>query len=304
MNVTHEEKQIITAYGLKLSYQHIKTSTICNEVEPRFRIMALHGWLDNCASFTRLAKLIIEQVKQPIELVLLDLPGHGLSDHRHPQATYNLWDDIRDIVDLSNQLDWQTFSLLGHSRGAMISILIAASLPQRIERMILLDGSIPPPVAAQDAPKQLAKHIRDNSRLDASTKRLSYRSLDDAVAARVKATGLPNDAAQLLVERGVRQNNQGQFEWRADSRLRGASAVRLSLEQGKAFLEAIQASTLIIMAKQGLGGDNEHLALLNQYAKLNVEAIEGHHHFHMLEQAGEIADKIITFLVREAKQDA
>lgn len=296
-----QEKRITSVYGLDLCYQHIYPEANQSEVEVHCKIIALHGWLDNAASFTRLAKSLTVHTQKPIELVLLDLPGHGLSGHRHPQATYNLWDDIRDIIDLADQLGWEQFSLMGHSRGAMISLLTATSLPERIQRMILLDGSIPPPVQAQEAPTQLAQHIKDNSRVRKSSRAtLSYGSMDKAIAARIKATGLPEYSERLIVERGVRQNEHGRFEWRADSRLRGASAVRLGLEQSKAFLAALKADTLVIMAKDGIGGDAKHIALLKEYPSLQVEVIDGLHHFHMLEQADEIGTKVIEFLAKES----
>lgn len=123
--------------------------------------------------------------------------------------------------------------------------------------------------------------------------------MDKALAARIKATGLPEYSERLIVERGVRENQVGRFEWRTDSRLRGASAVRLSLDQSKAFLSELKVETLVIMAKQGLGSDTKHIELLKEYPQLQVDLIDGLHHFHMLEQADEIGAKIIEFLAQE-----
>jgi pimeloyl-ACP methyl ester carboxylesterase len=49
------------------------------------RVLALHGWLDNAASFIPLAL-------PKLDLVALDLPGHGHSVHRHPSARYHFVD--------------------------------------------------------------------------------------------------------------------------------------------------------------------------------------------------------------------
>lgn len=41
-------------------------------------------------------------------------------------------------------MGWETFSLLGHSLGAIVSVIIAGALPERINRLALIDGLIPP----------------------------------------------------------------------------------------------------------------------------------------------------------------
>ncbi|MGK2915619.1 MAG: alpha/beta fold hydrolase, partial [Porticoccaceae bacterium] len=81
-------------------------------------VLALHGWLDNCGSFAVLAPLLIG-----VRLVALDLAGHGLSSHRSADATYNIWQDVGDVHAVAEQLGWENFALLGHSRGAMIATL-------------------------------------------------------------------------------------------------------------------------------------------------------------------------------------
>ena len=79
-------------------------------------VLALHGWLDNAASFEVLAPILAG-----CRVVALDLTGHGLSDHRSEDATYLIWDDIPQVLKVIEALGWTDCTMLGHSRGAMKS---------------------------------------------------------------------------------------------------------------------------------------------------------------------------------------
>src|SRR3546814_5071589 len=48
-------------------------------------LLALHGWLDNAGSFPRLAPLLATEY----QVIALDLPGHGHSDHLAAGARYH-----------------------------------------------------------------------------------------------------------------------------------------------------------------------------------------------------------------------
>ena len=69
------------------------------------RILALHGWLDNCRSFHYLAPRLIEKFQQhgEAELVAIDLPGHGLPSHRSLDGPQTVMSEgayyIAEIID-------------------------------------------------------------------------------------------------------------------------------------------------------------------------------------------------------------
>jgi len=60
---------------------------------------ALHGWLDNAATFDRLAPLLPE-----LNLLAVDFAGHGESAHRPPGVHYHPLLDIQDILAIADQL--------------------------------------------------------------------------------------------------------------------------------------------------------------------------------------------------------
>ena len=240
-------------------------------------VLALHGWLDNAASYSLLAPLLVGY-----HVVALDLTGHGRSDCRSPDATYQIWDDLPEVVGVLDALGWETFSLLGHSRGAIISGLVASTIPERVERLILLDAVV-------------AQAVDENkSRLQAGSSRV-FDTIDAAVDVR-RERGLPATAARLLVERNLCACPGG-FTWTTDARLHGASAVKLTTGQNAAVLQALVMPTLLLMAEDGHGRHSEVVATAQQHIRdLTTESVAGGHHFHMEQSVAAVAQRIALFL--------
>ena len=113
-------------------------------------LLALHGWLDNAASFAYLGPLL-----GGYYVVAPDLTGHGLSACRSADASYQIWDDLPEILGVLQELGWDSFQLMGHSRGAIIASLLASAFPERVRALALLDALSPQPVAERNFPLQL-----------------------------------------------------------------------------------------------------------------------------------------------------
>lgn len=250
-------------------------------------VLALHGWLDNAASFDLLAPLL-----PSCDLVCLDCAGHGRSGSRNFLGAYNIWQDIGELFTVADQLGWSSFSLIGHSRGAMISFLAAGTFPERISHLNLLEGGMPRIASASQAPELLADAIRT---VQAATNRPRqyYPSFARAVAARTKGLfPLAEQDAEVLAHHGVVETEQG-FTWSYDPKLLAGSEVRFSLEQLLAFRDRITASTLIVLAEQGMLLQQQGaLELLNAKEDWLVSRLPGGHHHHMHEQAPAVAELI------------
>jgi pimeloyl-ACP methyl ester carboxylesterase len=252
-------------------------------------LLALHGWLDNAASFTFLAPLLTGY-----HIVALDLTGHGQSAWRSADASYQIWDDLPEILGVADALGWETFDLMGHSRGAIISTLLASAFPERVRRLVLLDAVVPGAVPEKDFPLQMRKALQDKSRLLTRANRV-FSSLEDAVASRTER-GLSSIAARTLVERNVCECPEG-VKLTTDPRLRGASAVKLSEAHIRAVLNALDMPTLLLLAQQSWGqskGMEEYARL--HISRLTVDTVEGGHHFHMEESVVKVAQRMQQFL--------
>src|SRR5690606_27983762 len=118
------------------------------------RVIALHGWLDNAASFLPLLPHL-----PPLDLLLLDFPGHGRSAHLPPGAEYALPSYIHAVLDAADALGWDRFALLGHSMGAAVAAMAAVAVPERIERLALIETVGPLSEEADAAPARLRQAV-------------------------------------------------------------------------------------------------------------------------------------------------
>lgn len=251
--------------------------------------IALHGWLDNAASFEALGQRLAGQV----HLLAPDLSGHGLSDHKPASGSYAIWDDLRNIVAIAEQMAWPQFALVGHSRGAMMATLLAASLPERITHLVCIDGLVSEGVPDADVGKQMGKYLRDYA--SAPSKTASYASLEDAIAARCRVMPMLPESARRIVERGTLKGSDGRYRWRSDRRLPMASPVKFTDAQWRALVEGVTCPGLMVLAEQGFGP--RLASMLDGYQhNLSICSVAGGHHLHMDEGAAAISEAIRAFL--------
>jgi pimeloyl-ACP methyl ester carboxylesterase len=267
------------------------------------RVIALHGWLDNAASFVPLAAHL-----HGIELVAPDLPGHGRSAHLAPGADYSFAAAVNSVLDIADALGWERFSLLGHSMGAGISSLVAASCPERVQRLVAIEAL----GALAEAPERTAARLREAV---AATRALRGKRLrvfpDIALAVRARMQGvtgssLSEGAARLLVERGlapVQAQHDGAaqgYAWSSDPRLTLPTMMRLTEAQVRDLVRGIECPTRVIHADPPQPYlpeplRSERAALLPQG---ELVVMPGGHHLHM-ERPAEVAAAIGDFLARE-----
>ncbi|WP_426417535.1 alpha/beta fold hydrolase [Aestuariirhabdus sp. LZHN29] len=247
-------------------------------------LFALHGWLDNAASFDFLAPLITHY-----RVLAVDLIGHGRSSHRPMGAAYNIWDNVADVIALANGLKLEQFALLGHSMGAIIATLIAGSFPQRVDRLFLIDGVWPMVTSSDETPAQLAKAINGLQSIDQKRKTV-YPSIDRAIEARMKGFNpLSAEAAEALTQRGI-EEVPGGFQWRSDLRLRLPSMMRLTWEQAQAFVSSVTAPTCLVLAEQGIYLKRDEFVRSKELLQgFTLCTVPGGHHLHMETQVTEVA---------------
>lgn len=249
-----------------------------------YPVMALHGWLDNSGSFDFLAPLL-----QGVDCLAVDLAGHGLSDHRVHLGAYNIWQDVGDIFAIADELGWEHFALIGHSRGAMIAMLAAGTFPERITHLGLIDALQPFINTAEQAPEQLAKSIVELKQ-QVCRESASHPTLESAIQARQNGfVGVSSIDAEVLARRGVRQSESG-YEWQHDNKLLAPSEWRMTEEQVAAFMERITAEVKLIVSSDGYLQQQDSLASwLANFPQLKPVYLSGDHYIHMHSEVANVA---------------
>lgn len=263
--------------AVKLTLPHIELAAQVYGPEDGQPVLALHGWLDNANSFARLAPRL-----EGLRIVALDLAGHGFSDHRPPGANYALWDYAHDVLQVAELLGWERFALLGHSLGAIVATIVAGAVPERIERVVLIDGVLPPNPPPHDPVARMGLALREQLALGQKRKAV-HPTLERAIEARMRGVvAVSREASELLGERNL-MPVPGGFSWRSDSRLMLSSPVRLTEAQALAFIDAIECPTQLIVAQDGrLAQQTELLARLPWAPVI----LPGGHHLHLNDEAG------------------
>jgi pimeloyl-ACP methyl ester carboxylesterase len=245
-------------------------------------IIALHGWLDNAASFIPL----YEQMPHDRPFYALEMPGHGLSEHRPSSTSYHLLENIIDVLAFMDEVaPEQTVSLIGHSLGGIVGSLLAAASPERFDKLVLLDSLGPFTDETSNVLPQLRKAIAKAS-LFKSSKMTVYPSKEMACSIRMKGVGkVDRPAATLLVERGIKEV-EGGYSWTSDPKLLEPSFMRFTEAQVKTVFSGIECPIRLICGDKGYFSNYEDLKKRFEYLQREDEVLDRHvvsggHHFHM-----------------------
>lgn len=258
------------------------------------RVLCLHGWLDNAASFIPLAQHL-----EGLDLYALDFPGHGHSDHRPQGVRYAFTEYLFDLDAVLDALGWAQARLMGHSLGGGVSCAYASAAPERVKSICVLDGLGGYTVPEAETPRQIRRGLDWLRRPRRALRQ--YESLEAMARSREEDGFLTitGEAARLISERAARrvEDEEGvHYIWRTDPALRWNTPVMLSEPQVLACLGEIQAPVLSFHAQPWTF---EHLEdrIGRRQATLSrgtFRDVEGNHHFHM-DEAARIAPEIEAF---------
>lgn len=202
-------------------------------------LVLLHGWMDVSNSF----QFVVDALQSDWRVVAPDLRGFGLtqwsdSDYWFPEYYADL-DAILDAVCGETAV-----ALAGHSMGSQVASMYAGIRPERISKLVILDGLNVPNMPADLAPKRLRKWL---DQIKEPQRHKDYADFE-ALAERIRKhhDQLSPERALHVAQGWGQLNDQGRVELVGDPkhRIHGPSLYRLA--EAEAVWKQITAPVLCV----------------------------------------------------------
>lgn len=273
----------------KFELHHLTLAGLVNNNTGKPKILCLHGWLDNAASFTPLLPYLDEY-----DIIALDWPGHGKSDHKSIDAHYHFIDYAYDLLAFIEQKKWTDIHLVGHSMGGMIASAFTAAFPEKIKSLTLIDTIGFIALDSEKTTEQLRNGMLSRFKV-AKKSKSKHLSIDSAIKARVAVSDLSAKYTKLIVERGLEKIEEA-HQWSSDHRVKALSPYRLSIEQAKQLITDIKVPVQLLYGSDGMEMVQQGIKVFKGcFTDLVIHQLPGGHHVHM-EQAEECSDYIKSFI--------
>ena len=279
------QSRYFESHGLKLHFTDWGNAS----APPLFLI---HGGADHSRSWDYLAQAL----RADFHVIAPDLRGHGDSGWASG-SSYNLVDHVYDLTVLIKSERLDKVAIVGHSMGGMVSLTYAGAFPDRVSKLVVLDGVTNFPARR---PKPADVRISDwAGDLDKLSQRKIHRYpsvVDGAERMRGRNPRLTSEQALHLASHGMKQNADGTYSWKFDPYLRARAPYRLSLEDNFELWSRITCPTLLVAASESFLPDPEKAQVMQHFKHAELAKIAGAGHWLQHDKPDEVLALIRKFL--------
>ncbi len=206
-------------------------------------LLLVHGGLDHARSWDWVAR----SLREHFHVYALDLRGHGNSSWA-PGALYSVAELLLDISTLVDVLGGAPVHLIGHSLGGILTLLYAGLYPDRVRKVIAIEGLGFPASHRihQPPPERLRAWIESVRHTEQLIPR-SYPNLE-AAAARMKEANphLSEEVARHLTLHGTNLNASGSLSWKFDNFVRCLPPYGHNIDEQRAIYAEIACPVLLV----------------------------------------------------------
>jgi pimeloyl-ACP methyl ester carboxylesterase len=214
----------------------------------RIPLVMVHGWMDVGASW----QFVVDALKDDHYVIAPDWRGYGLTES--PPADNYWFPDY--LADLDFLLDHYSpgapVTLVGHSMGGNIAMLYAGSRPDRIHRLVYLEGFGMAASRPSQAPRRYAAWMDELKAFHRGEMDLKSYDSAEGVAQRLMKTNqrLGLDKAQWLARHWARPDADGQWRILGDAAHKIVNANLYRVDEVLEIYKAITAPTLAVEARE------------------------------------------------------
>ena len=207
------------------------------------RLFLLHGWMDVSASF----QFLVDSFSRDWHVIAPDWRGFGLSDW--VREGYWFPDYYADLEALADHYQpGEPVRLVGHSMGGVIASIYAGIRPDRVARLVSMEGLGLARHAPDQAPVRYAQWL-DQLKDPPAFK--PYRSFDE-VAARLRKTNarLSEEHAAFLARHWAKQQPGGEVVLHSDPRHKTFNPYLFRIDEAIACWRRVSAPVLLVSGQQ------------------------------------------------------
>ena len=240
-------------------------------------LVLVHGVRDHARAWDRIAERFADRYR----VLAPDLRGHGDSEHArggfYPSEGY-----VFDLAELLAPLG--RVKIVGHSLGGNVALRYAALFPEKVERLVAIEGlSHSPKMVAEQRAKPVEARFRswiERVREIAAEPARRYATVEEAIA-RVAAEHprLDADFAAHLAREGVRANGDGTWSFKFDPALRAFPPVELGQEDAQALWRAVACPALLVYGAQSWASNPIADGRAAHFRDARVVTLEGAGHW-------------------------
>ena len=217
-------------------------------------MILVHGGLDHARNWDWVARAL----RDDFHVYAIDLRGHGNSQHA-PGALYTLAEHVLDLSALADVINDYPIYIIGHSLGGVVSMVYTGTFPERVKKLVSIEGLGPPPNhhIHDPASKRMRRWV-EGIRKTEKREPHSYPDLDAAVNRMKEANPhLSDDVARHLTLHGTNWNSDGSLIWKFDNFARPFPPFGQNLEDMRELFGQISCPTLLFWGMESWAQDPE-----------------------------------------------